>query len=322
MREGLTTVRVLGRLVAAAALAAAAGLAVPAPAHAAGCPTTTGVTVVVDFGAAGGGVESSCVSGGGGDTAYSLFEVHHELTRVTRFPGAICKVDGKPGSADCSNMPPSHAYWGLFWSDGSGGWKYSSEGVDSLNIPDGGSVGFAWQDGGGNEPPGVAPPSHGEPAPSPDPEPSDGPSSGGGGDGGSGGGKGDSSGGPGRGGASTSAPSGAPSPSASPSDDPSTTDKSDEPGKGDKTNKSDKTDKSGKSGKPGKKGDDKADEDGSETDEPSDPESSESAAAVTTADPPFDAGDDGLPAWVAPVGIGALFAAAGVVALVRRRATS
>jgi hypothetical protein len=308
VHEGLTTVRVLGRLVAAAALAAAAGLAVPAPAQAVGCPTATGVTVVVDFGAAGGGIQSSCVPGGAGDSAAELFEVDHELTRVTQYPGAVCKVDGKPGSAGCSNMPPSDAYWGLFWSDGSGGWSYSSQGVDGLEIPDGGSVGFAWQDGGGNEPPGVPPASHGASSPSPDPQPSDPPSSGGSGSsGGVGNGGGNGGGGDG------SSTGRSDSPSAPPSASPGTAD-NDGTGKGDKPGKTDKTDK------PGKKGDDKTGEDRSESDEPVQPESSESADAATTADPP-DAGEDGLPAWVAPVGIGVLFAAAGVVALVRRRAT-
>ena len=38
-------------------------------------------------------------------------------------------------------MPPTNAYWGLFWSNGtSGTWAYASEGVDSLSVPAGGSV--------------------------------------------------------------------------------------------------------------------------------------------------------------------------------------
>ena len=57
-----------------------------------------------------------------------------------------------------SNMPPANAYWGLFWSDGSPvTWTYSSEGVGGLNVPDGGCVAFAWQDGGDQDCPAPAP---------------------------------------------------------------------------------------------------------------------------------------------------------------------
>ncbi len=290
------------RLVAAAVLTAAAGLAVPLPAQAAACPTTTGVTVVVDFGGVGGGIETTCVPGGGGDSAASLFEVHHNLTRVSRFPGAICKVDGLPGDAGCQAMPPADAYWGLFWSDDGSGWSYSSEGVDSLNIPDGGSVAFAWQNGGGTDAPGAPPASPDEPEPS-DPPSGDGP----GGDDKGGGDKGGGGGPSGPGDPESSAPGD--TPSASPSADPT------KPAKGDKTDK------------PGKKNDDKADKQGDKADgedaEPAEAEASpsETAEAAPTAEPPAPDADEGLPAWIAPVGIGVLFAAAGVVALVRRRAS-
>ena len=44
------------------------------------------------------------------------------------------------------NTPPTNAYWGLCWSDGTAAsWTYSSEGVDSLDVPEGGSVAFSWQ---------------------------------------------------------------------------------------------------------------------------------------------------------------------------------
>ncbi len=289
------TMSALLRLVAAVALTAAAGLVVPTPAHAAGCPTTNGVTVVVDNG----GIQSTCVTGGGGDTAASLFEVHHNLTRVQRQPGAVCKVDGAPASAQCVNMPPANAYWGLFWSDGSGGWIYSSEGVDSLNVPNGGSVAFAWQNGGGTDYPGVPPAS-----------PRDEGSGSGSGGGGSGSGSGSGSDGPassdtgGSGGAdgttSTPGQSDSPSGSASPSS------KSGKPGKPDK---------------PGKAGESKKDEreKPSESSDPESPSESPTNASAPVADPPSAADQGGLPTWVAPVGIAVLFAAAGVVALVRRR---
>jgi hypothetical protein len=286
----LTTTRVVGRLVAAVALTAAAGLAVPLPtASAAACPAGTGVTVVVEFGSVGGGVSTTCVPDGGGDSAASLFEVHHDLTRVTRFPGAVCKVDGRPGSASCTNMPPSNAYWGLYWKEGAGGWKYSSEGVDSLNIPEGGAVRFAWQGGA--------------------PEPEEPPASGGGNGGGSGGG---GNGGGGDNGSGGTSRGDEPSPTAVASESPDV-----EP--------TEPTPEQGKSEGAGEKKAKKKVKKKAATEEPTPtPEASETAAPVETAsaDPPADAGDDGLPGWVAPVGVALLFGAAGIVALIRRRAAT
>lgn len=150
----------LRRLIGAATLLA--GVVVPtslaSPAHAAGACADGGVTVVVDNGSLGGGIAESCVAGGGGEKAAQLLSVGHSLTRVQRFPGAVCKVDGLPGDAGCVSMPPANAYWGLFWSDGSGGWTFSSTGVDALTVPNGGAVAFAWQDSSKLTDPGVAAP--------------------------------------------------------------------------------------------------------------------------------------------------------------------
>ncbi len=295
-----------GRLAAATVLVAAAGTFLSAsPAGAATCSSGTGVSVVVDGTGLGGGVVTSCVADGGGDTAASVFEVHHDLTRASQFPGAVCRVDGAPADAECRNMPPGDAYWGLFWSDGSGGWVYSSQGVDSLDVPDGGSVAFAWQDGGDVDPPGVAPPQNDE-EPSSSPTPS-----GGGGNGGSGGGSGGSGGGSGSaGGGSATAPPASPSTSptgpAAPDDDETPDAGGGKPGKGKPSADKDK------------KGDKKRDGRDDESAPPSD-DTSATADAVLTADPPSDAADEGLPAWVAPLGIVGLFGVAGVVGLVRRR---
>jgi hypothetical protein len=210
-------------LVAGLLPAAVVLVGATAPAQAATCPSADGVSVVVDGSDVGGSVATSCVAGGGGQSAASLFDsAGHVLTRVTSEPGAVCKVDGMPGSAGCERMPPANAFWGLFWSDGSGGWVFASEGVDGLNVPAGGSVAFAWQDGGEYDYPGVAAPQHGEES-SPSPSPSEGGSTGGSGSGGSGGGStgtgaGDAAG-PGQGRSGGSSPSASPTPTAS--DDPS-----------------------------------------------------------------------------------------------------
>ena len=184
------------RLFAALFLAGAGVVPVAGPADATTCSSDTGVSVVVDFSKVGGGVVTTCVEGGGGDSAAQLLEVDHALTRDQAYPGVVCKIDGTPADAECHNMPPANAYWGLFWSDGHGGWTYSSQGVDNLDVPAGGSVGMAWQDGGSNDVPGAAPPQHSSSQPSSSPssqptaKPSSKPSGGGGGGGATGGGGG------------------------------------------------------------------------------------------------------------------------------------
>ena len=170
----------LGRLVAAAVLAAATGLAVvamgAAPAEAAVCADAGGVSVVVDFRELGGGVSTSCDADGGGKSAATLFlDAGFALTYVQRQPGFVCRIDGIPTSDPCVATPPASAYWGLYWSNGtSGSWSYSSLGVGSLTVPAGGSVAFAWQ-GQSQGPPGVSAPSHGG-SPTPSPSPSASPS--------------------------------------------------------------------------------------------------------------------------------------------------
>ncbi|MDP3891396.1 hypothetical protein [Nocardioides sp.] len=156
-------IRSLTRATAAVVLTAAVGLVVPtlaaAPAQAAVCSGNTGVTVVVDPHALGGGPRTRCVENGGGKAASELFPAAGEpLTYVQRQPGMVCRVSGAPADADCVNAPPASAYWGLFWSDGkSGAWNYSTVGVGGLTVPAGGSVAFSWQTGS-RTPPSVKPP--------------------------------------------------------------------------------------------------------------------------------------------------------------------
>jgi hypothetical protein len=147
---------------------AGAGL-VPVPASAAGYCTGSGVSVVVDFGAIGGGVEKGC---GSGSTAADVFRsAGVGLTRDQQYPAVVCKVEDRPANANCATMPAADAYWGLFWSDGtSGHWVYSTVSVDGLKVASGGFVAFAWQASSSQRPPSVAP-TRPRPAPSPSPTP-------------------------------------------------------------------------------------------------------------------------------------------------------
>lgn len=155
--------RRLTSLLAALLLGSAAGVVAAAgTAAAAACPQGQGVTVVV-------GSSISCDANGGGSAADNFSDAGYTLTRVDRQPGFVCQINGEPASASCVNTPPSNAYWGLFWSDGtSGTWKYASQGAYSLSVPAGGWVGFRFQDSNTRTAPGVTP---GGPAPKPTSKP-------------------------------------------------------------------------------------------------------------------------------------------------------
>ena len=166
-------------LTVVAALAAATALptvptvptvpAVAAAAAACGADAAGGVTVVVDPGPLGGAVTWACVEGGDGQTAAELTEsAGHELEYVQGTP-FVCRLGGRPGSdqESCGRTPPADAYWGLFWAeDRDAAWVYSTLGVSALTVPEGGVVGWRWQDGGDrDDPPALA----GEAMPGADP---------------------------------------------------------------------------------------------------------------------------------------------------------
>lgn len=291
--------RTLSRIAAAATLAAAAYAGMPAsPASAATCASADGVSVVVDFHELGGGLQSACVAGGGGDTAASLFSAAgFPLTYVQRQPSFVCRVAGKPADDPCVNTPPADAYWGLYWSDGtSGSWTYATTGAGSLKVPDGGYVAFSWNGSSARSTPGVSPSPHAAAEPTPTKAPTKAPTHGttqGPGPAGSGSGPGN--------------PSGSASPTADASGD-ATAAPTRGAGKGDRTGD--------KSSAPGS-----VDPSPTATDStaPSEASSADTAPVSAEATDPEGSDDPGLPSWVAPVAIVALFGAAGGAALARRR---
>jgi hypothetical protein len=137
------------------------------------CAPGQGVTVVVDFGALGGGAPIACVPNGGGRPAMSVVQdAGFQLEQVRTQPGFVCAIDGKPNpDASCARTPPPDKYWGLFWADGSSTrWSYSSAGAGGLTVPAGGSIGWRWQNTGSRSTPGPAPTtgtSSSSPTPSP-----------------------------------------------------------------------------------------------------------------------------------------------------------
>lgn len=299
------------RLVAAALLAAASGAVTAGPpAYAAGaCTGSTGVTVVVDFNSLGGGVPQACVTGGGGDSASSLFPAAgFALRYAQRQPGFVCRVNEVPQSDPCVNTAPADAFWGLWWSPGDGSWRFSTLGTGSLTVPDGGFVAFSWDDVGGSAPPSASAKRAAPPPAEPSQPPAGGTNGGGGGpaDGGGDGSGADGSGVDGSPGGTGSAPP-AGAPSTTPTDSP---DIRERPGRDRERRRGDRK-ADGNGGTPGT----------TESPTAAVPDDGPTSESGTQVADPGDT-DDGLPGWVAPLLIGVLFAGAGVVLYLRRRPTT
>ena len=297
---------VLGSVVVARG-ATTAGLVAVAPAATAATCSGAGVSVVVDFKGLGGGQQTGCVTGKGGSSAATILGAAGvELTRARNQPGFVCRVQQVPASDPCVNASPSDAYWALWWSDGSSGsWSYASLGVDQLEIPEGGSVGFAWDDQSGQVKPGTAPPK--APAASPSPSPSS---------------QGSQSGqGTQGGGTSPTVPAptaGSASAGAAAGEEPA--DGSDQ--QQERADEAEKAHKDRRKSQKQEKADqaDQADQD-AETDQDAEAEEQDTVVDLDGTEPTTAPVDDpaGLPVWVAPAVLGLLAAGLAGLAVVRRR---
>jgi len=163
-RRGSVPLGSARRLVAgsAALLVAAAGLAVAAPAaEAAACSGSSGVTVVVDFGSLGGGVQTGCAGGDPASGLAALSAAGHGYTFVPRQFGLVCQIDARPNPC---NGAPTTAYWSYWHATRGGSWSYATAGAGGYNPQPGTVEGWAFGAGGR---PGIAPPA----APAPPPPP-------------------------------------------------------------------------------------------------------------------------------------------------------
>ena len=147
--------RCAGLMAAAVLLATAAiGLSVPfSPAAQAAYCASSGVGVVVDFGALGGGVDTGCGSGSDAATAFKSAGV--TLANDPNNPGFVCRVQNMP--APGSDCMATDAYWGLFISRQGGAWAYASQGVYTQPVRAGDTVAFVWQSSNTRKQPGTAP---------------------------------------------------------------------------------------------------------------------------------------------------------------------
>ncbi|MEO6019922.1 MAG: hypothetical protein ABIP45_06705 [Knoellia sp.] len=147
--------RFLG-VLAGATLATAGLVGASAPAQAASCSGTNGVTVVIQ---SSNGTSTHCASGDPSSAMNALASVA-SVTQVQTQPGFICQIDGYPNT-NCSRTPPASAYWAFFHGGAGGSWTYSQSGAASYDPAPGSSIGFRFGSGAA---PSVSPAS---PAPAP-----------------------------------------------------------------------------------------------------------------------------------------------------------
>lgn len=144
-----------------------------------------GVTVVIDYGRLGGGVQVSCATGlstaSRGDDALAAVGISWSAPLNT--PGFVCRLAGRPGIDEkigsggdagyteaCVNTAPADASWSYWKSAGDGTWSYSSNGLTSSRVRIGGFEGWVFGEGDGT-PPGYTPVQAPAPAPIPTPAP-------------------------------------------------------------------------------------------------------------------------------------------------------
>jgi hypothetical protein len=122
-----------------------------------------GVEVVVNFGILG-KRQATCVEATEPMNAKELLKEAGFLTQGTDAYGdqIVCRVNELPSPTEafevpgeepyiesCKNMPPAFAYWALWVrSDAEAKWEYATEGVGTLELKPGESIGLAFSTGG------------------------------------------------------------------------------------------------------------------------------------------------------------------------------
>ena len=152
----MTTASLRARLALSGAVLASVLLVAPsaaAPAPAGACTDAVGVTVIVDFGEAGGGVQTRCAPGPVTSGFDALTRAGFSVTNVTGQP-FLCRIDGQPADDPCNHTPSASRYWSFWHAERGEPWTYSTSGAS--RTPPAGSV-DGWAFGAG-EPPRVPPP--------------------------------------------------------------------------------------------------------------------------------------------------------------------
>ncbi|MFA7266418.1 MAG: hypothetical protein WC054_08910, partial [Candidatus Nanopelagicales bacterium] len=122
------------------------------------CPTSDGVTVIVDATPLGGSLSVRCASGRQSSGLAALRAAGFSWTPVSSQPAMVCRIDGRPGPGDesCVSTPPAKAYWGYYRANRGADWRYSSVGAAAAPIQ-GGVEGWVFLNGA-QRPPSAQPP--------------------------------------------------------------------------------------------------------------------------------------------------------------------
>lgn len=140
------------------------------------CADASGVTVVVDFTDLGGAVVVRCVRGplpDGMSGLEALRGAGFTVEGTARWGDAfVCRIQGRPAADEslsfdgeddyherCQDTPPAQAYWGYWYADDGGSWRYSSQSAASRQVNEGGFEGWAFSldESSGKRVPGYTP---------------------------------------------------------------------------------------------------------------------------------------------------------------------
>lgn len=134
----------------------------PAPAAAAVCSGSTGVSVVVQF--PDNHIETGCAPGDPSSGLDALTKAGFRYEFVPQQPGAVCRIDGAPASGPCWQPPDSWSYW---YAERGGSWTFSNLGAGNRNPKPGTVEGwvFGTKDKPGMAPPAAVPPPTSQPKP-------------------------------------------------------------------------------------------------------------------------------------------------------------
>lgn len=123
------------------------------------CPTSVGVTVVIDFQQLGGTTIVRCFpSGSPGTGLDALKGAGFQIAGVQRWGEAfICRIENRPSASEsipiatdpnyheaCINTPPATAYWSYWHAGNNCAWEYSQWGVKNRNFTPGGFEGWSF----------------------------------------------------------------------------------------------------------------------------------------------------------------------------------
>ncbi|WP_432129460.1 flagellar hook-length control protein FliK [Streptomyces sp. bgisy082] len=111
------------------------------------CPSSSGVTVVVDFQELGGGTVVRCAPGDQATGLAALKNAGFTIAGTQRWGEAfVCRIEGKPTAATeaCVNTPPASAYWSYWHAPNGGTWGYSQSGASGRKPAQGSFEGWSF----------------------------------------------------------------------------------------------------------------------------------------------------------------------------------